>query len=186
MERLPVFDSACAFKPQSNQRTRYNLPPDGARMMLKETWQVRLWSFFNVPMIWLMKPTVMEVSDSRCVLKVPLNRRNRNHLRSMYVGVMCAGADVAGGLIAWRRAKASSVTVLPSFKDIKGDFHKRAEGDVFFICEDGERIGEAADRAIESGERQNVLVRVRAMVPDKLGEEPAASFELTLSLKRKD
>jgi len=128
----------------------------------------------------------MEVNDRRCVLKVPLKWRNKNHLDSMYVGVLCAGADVAGGLIAWRRAKASSVTVLPSFKDIKGDFLKRAEGDVFFTCEEGEAIGAAADRAIETGERQNILVRVRATVPDKLGDETVASFELTLSLKRKD
>jgi len=104
----------------------------------------------------------------------------------MYVGVLCAGADVAGGLIAWKRARSSAVTVLPSFKDIKADFHKRAEGDVLFICEDGEAIAAAADRAIETGERQNVPVSVRAMVPDKLGDEPAASFVLTLSLKRRD
>lgn len=155
-------------------------------MMFKETMKVRLWAFFNVPMIWRMKLSVVELSDRRCVMKIPFRWRNKNHLQSMYVGVLCGGADVAGGLIAWRRAQESRKKVVPSFKDLKADFHKRAEGDTYFICEDGEAIDAIVDKAIETGERQNLTVRVRAMVPDKLGDEVAASFELTLSLKARD
>ena len=41
-------------------------------------------------------------------------------------------------------------------------------------------------RAIASGEREELPVRIVATVPEKLGSEPVAEFVLTLSLKRRD
>lgn len=155
-------------------------------MLLKETWSVRLWAFLKVPMIWLTRASVEELGDRRCVVRIPFRRRNRNHLGSMYFGVLCIGADVAGGLIAMRRIQKSGRNVSLIFKDVKAEFHKRAEGPVDFVCEDGEAIGELVARTIATGERENMTVRVRAMVPDKLGDDPAATFDLTLSLKRRD
>lgn len=155
-------------------------------MLLKETWSVRLWAFLKVPMIWLTRASVEELGDHRCVVRIPFRRRNRNHLGSMYFGVLCIGADVAGGLIAMRRIQKSGRNVSLIFKDVKAEFHKRAEGPVDFVCEDGEAIGELVARTIATGERENMTVRVRAMVPDKLGDDPAATFDLTLSLKRRD
>ena len=52
------------------------------------------------------------------------------------------------------------------------NFLKRAEGDVHFICKIREKIAEAVDETIESGERVNLLVPVVAIVPDKFGDEP--------------
>lgn len=155
-------------------------------MLLKETWSVRLWALFKVPMIWLTGASIEALDDRRCVVRIPFRRRNRNHLGSMYFGVLCIGADVAGGLIAMRRIRGSGRDVSLIFKDLKAEFHKRAEGPVDFVYEDGEAIGELVERTIATGERENATVRVRAMVPDKLGDEAAASFELTLSLKRRD
>jgi hypothetical protein len=40
-------------------------------------------------------------------------------------------------------------------------------------------------RTLESGEREEATVHVVATVPSKLGDEPVARFELTLSLKRR-
>ena len=103
----------------------------------------------------------------------------------MYFGVLCIGADVAGGLMAMRRIQKRNAPVSLIFASVGGEFHKRAEGDVDFVCEDGAAIGELVDRVIESGERETMTVRILAMVPDKLGDEPAATFELGLSLKLK-
>jgi len=103
----------------------------------------------------------------------------------MYLGAMCMGADVAGGLIAFRLATRTKAPVAFVFKDIRGEFFRRAEGDVHFICEDGPRIRALFQRTVESGERQEETVTVTAMVPTRLGRDPAARFNLTLSLKKR-
>ncbi len=151
-----------------------------------ETLRLRLWTFLRIPLLSFLRPTVVEASPERTVVRVPLSRRSRNHLGAMYFGALCAGADLAGALTAMRRIEASGRAVSLVFKEVSARFLRRAEGDVLFVCEDGAAIATLVHRAIESGEREELPVRIVARVPDRLGEEPAAEFVLTLSLKRRD
>ena len=68
---------------------------------------------------------------------------------------------------------------------MRAEFLKRAEGDVHFTNEDGPAVMQLIERALASGERENATVHVVATVPKKLGDEPVARFEMTLSIKRK-
>lgn len=153
---------------------------------VNETTKLRLWTLAKVPLLFFLRPSVVEATERRTVIRIRLTRRSRNHLGSMYFAALCAGADVAGGLTAMRRIEASGRRVSLIFKDVRAQFQKRAEGDVLFSCEDGEAIAELVRRAIASGEREELPVRIVATVPDKLGSEPVAEFVLTLSLKRLD
>src|SRR4051812_50154507 len=67
--------------------------------MNKATVRVRLWALRNVFLLYFTKPSVLEVNERRCEVRIPLNWRTKNHLKSMYFGALCIGADVAGGLI---------------------------------------------------------------------------------------
>jgi len=147
---------------------------------------VRLWSLQNVFLLWLVRPKIVELSDERCLVRIPLNFiTRRRDIKAMYLGTLCMGADVAAGLIAFNLVARKKVRVNFIFKDIKGEFLKRAEGDVLFTNNDGPLIQELVRRALETEERQEATVHVTATVPEKLGAEPVAKFELTLSVKRK-
>ena len=147
---------------------------------------VRLWSLQNVFFLWLASPKIVELTDERCVVRIPLNwRTRRRDIRAMYLGTLCMGADVAAGLIAFKLVRERKLRVNFIFKDFKGEFLKRAEGAVHFTNTEGRKIQELLQRTMETGERQETTVPVIATVPSKLGDEPVAKFELTLSLKRK-
>lgn len=150
------------------------------------TLAVRLWSLQNVFLLWFVKPSVLEINDRGCVIRIPLTwRTRRRDIHAMYLGVLCMGADVASGLPAFDLVRRKKVRVSFIFKDIRAEFLKRAEGDVHFTNTDGPLIQGLIDRALASGEREEATVRVVATVPKKLGDEPVARFELTLSIKRK-
>ncbi|HYO76945.1 MAG TPA: DUF4442 domain-containing protein [Thermoanaerobaculia bacterium] len=149
------------------------------------TAMVRLWALKNVFLLWFVKPTILEVNERRCVVKLPLSWRTKNHLHSMYFGALCIGADVAGGLIAFHMARQQKLNISFVFKDIKAEFLKRADGDVHFTNEDGPVVQDIVRRTSETGERAEGTVRVIATVPKKYGSEPVARFELTLSLKKR-
>ena len=151
----------------------------------RETLYLRTFGMLKIPLIFFCSPSVLELSEERCVVKIPLNRRTQNHLKCMYFGALSVGADVAGGIIAMRMIEAEKAKVSLIFKDFKAEFLKRAEGDVHFTCEEGAKIRKQVRRAIESGERENEAFEILATVPSKLGTEPVAKFTLTLSLKKK-
>lgn len=150
------------------------------------TAKVRLWALQNVFFLWLASPKIVELTDDRCVIRIPLNwRTRRRDIHAMYLGTLCMGADVAAGLIAFKLVADRKARVSFIFKDMKAEFLKRAEGDVLFTNADGATVQELMRRTIESGERQEATVNVIATVPSKLGDEPVARFALTLSLKRR-
>lgn len=153
---------------------------------MKPTTMVRLWALQNVFFLWLASPKIVELTNDRCVVRVPLNwRTRRRDIRAMYLGTLCMGADVAAGLIAFKLVNEQRERIVFLFKDIKGEFLKRAEDDVVFTNNDGAVIQDLLRRARETGERQEATVHVIATVPSKLGDEPVAKFELTLSVKKK-
>jgi hypothetical protein len=153
---------------------------------MKPTTMVRLWSLQNVFLLWLTRLRILELTEDRCVVRIPLNWiTRRRDIRAMYLGTLCMGADVAAGLISFKLMTERKEKVNFIFKDLKGDFLKRAEGDVVFTNDDGAVIQDLMKRALATGERQEATVRVTATVPSKLGEEPVARFELTLSVKKK-
>lgn len=150
------------------------------------TAMVRLWALQNVFFLWLASPKIVELTDERCVIKVPLNwRTRRRDIHAMYLGTLCMGADVAAGLIAFKIVNERKLRVNFLFKDMNAQFLKRAEGDVLFTNNEGRMVQDLIQRALETGERQEATVPVTATVPSKFGDEPVARFTLTLSLKKK-
>ncbi len=151
----------------------------------QDTMFVRLFGFMKVPLIFWVSPSVVTMNDEECVIKIPLNRRTKNHLKSMYFGVLCTGADIAGGLVAMNEITASGKRVALSFKDFQADFLKRAEGDVHFKVTQIKEIKKFVAEVIKSGERMNFPVEINAVVPSINPNEVVAKFVLTLSLKVK-
>lgn len=139
----------------------------------------------KVPVLFFLQPRVVELSETNCVIKIPLTWRSKNHLNCMYFGALAAGADCAGGFMAMKIAYEQKLPVNILFKDFKADFLRRAEGDVYFVCEDGLEVTRMMHKAVESGERQNLPLTILAYVPADKPQEPVARFELTLSAKKR-
>jgi acyl-coenzyme A thioesterase PaaI-like protein len=152
---------------------------------LRATLALRLWAWRSIPLISWVRPRVVEMDSERCVLKIPLTRRTRNHLGSMYFGALCIGADAAAALLGFHllRTRGSRISII--FKDVRAEFIRRPEGDVHFACDQGRQLRELMDRAEASGERESLLVHVVATVPEIFADEPVAVFELTLSVKKR-
>jgi len=151
---------------------------------LKTNRLIRLFGVTKVPMIWFCRPKVIEHNDEKIEIQIPLKRRTKNHLGSMYFGVLAVGADITGGFLAMDPIQDSGRNIALIFKDFKADFLKRPEGDVHFICKDGLAIKELVDKVTHSTERHNYKLNIEAIVPS-ISTEVVAKFELTLSLKDK-
>lgn len=152
---------------------------------MRDTALVRIFGFTKIPLLWFIKPVVTFMDDEKCVVKIPLKRRTKNHLNSMYFGVLAAGADCAGGLFAMKHIMQSKQKVSLSFAEFNAKFHKRAEGDTYFTCTQGKEVKAFVEKILSQEEREEMPLEIVATCPDKLGDEPVATFTLMLSLKKK-
>ena len=157
---------------------------DKIPVSLKGTLMLRGLGLWKIPLLFMTSPKVVELSDKRAVIKIPLNRMTKNHLGSMYFGALAIGADAVVGMLAvyWiRKARAKKVHL--SFKDFKADFLRRPDHTVLFVCDQGAEIQALVEKVAASHERINQTIAAHAILP-KTGER-VANFALTLSLKRK-
>ncbi len=63
----------------------------------RETISLKMFGLTKIPLLFYVGVSVVELTPERMVVRIPLNRRTRNHLGSMYFGALCIGADCAPG-----------------------------------------------------------------------------------------
>ncbi len=146
---------------------------------------IQLYGFFKIPLVFFIRPRVVEVTSKRFVLKVPLRRRNKNHLNSMYFGAMGIGAELsiaAAAVIAITESKQKIDFV---FKDFHAHYLKRADGHVHFIFEDVAAVKALIQEAVSSPGRLEHKFKGFAVVPERSESEPVMTYELTLSVKNR-
>ncbi|HEL8628263.1 TPA: DUF4442 domain-containing protein, partial [Legionella pneumophila] len=125
-----------------------------------------LWFFchFKVALIGYLKPKLIQLTDNEIVVRLPLTRRSRNHLHSMYFGALAVGADIAGGLHGFYHAKQAKCKVSLAFKSFQAQFLRRPESDVYFICTEGEVVKKMIEESKKSGERINKPIHIKAYI----------------------
>ncbi len=148
----------------------------------KQTWAIRAFGLLYVPLIFTVRPQIVHLTEAEAIIKIPLRRKTKNHVRSMYFGALAIGVDITAGFLAMQHILKKTSKVDLIFKDFKAEFLKKAMGDVFFKCAEGEKIKSSIDQCIQSQERVHQTVEVVATVPN-LSDEIVARFSITLSLK---
>ncbi len=152
---------------------------------VRDTLYLRYFALTKIPLLFYVRPSVVEKSDERVVIRIPLGRRSKNHQDSMYFAALAMGADCSVGLLAVELINRQKESISFIFKDFYAEFYKRATADVFFSCDQGREIAELVRKATLSTQRVELPLNAVAVVPAE-NDEPVARFRLTLSLKRSD
>lgn len=145
-----------------------------------------LYAWTKIPLIGFCSPKVIEATNQRTELKIKLGYRTKNHLGAMYFGALAIGSELSIAMLAVKLIEQSGQKIDFLFKDYKAEFLKRAEGDVHFICEEADVVVKQIEEAKLSTDRINRTMRAYALVPSVSMTEKVATFELTLSVKRRE
>lgn len=145
----------------------------------------KMFALAKIPMIFYCGAKILEINEQKAVVKIPLNYKTRNHLKSMYFGTLAVGADITGGIIAFQLIQQKKLKISLVFKDMSGEFLKRVEKDAYFVCEDGLKINDLISKTIESGNREEEKVNINVYTDYLKTPELVSKFTLTLSIKRK-
>lgn len=151
---------------------------------LKMTALINGMSWAKLPLLAFISPRVIKCTGPQSIVQVGLGFRTRNHLGVMYFGALAMGAELSIALKAVQEIQRSGQRIDFLFKNFKCEFHKRADGDVHFICDEAEKVAELIHESATSAERLERTFKGRAIVPSK-GEESIMDYELTLTVKNR-
>ena len=61
---------------------------------------LKIFGITKIPLLFFCRPKIIELDSKVVEIKIPLKRRTKNHLNSMYFGALSVGADITGGFLA--------------------------------------------------------------------------------------
>ncbi|WP_373047337.1 PaaI family thioesterase [Vulgatibacter sp.] len=117
-----------------------------------------------IPLTSGMGMKVLELSDRRAVSSLPLKRRTRNHVGSIYFGAQMTQAEITMGLLLFRHFPPGPWGML--VKRVEADFHAKAKGTLRAVCEPPAEVLAALDEA-----RTNESGKAEGWVPVELTNE---------------
>ena len=151
---------------------------------LKFTAYVNGLSWVKIPLLAFISPRVVELTDTKTVVRVRKDWRTGNHVGVMYFGSLAMGAELSVALKAVQEIQASQDRIEFIFKDFKCEFSRMADGHVHFICEEADKVAALVHRTAASSERQEQTFKGFAIVPSQ-GTDPVMTYSLTLSMKNR-
>ena len=139
---------------------------------------------FKLPSAYLCGVKLKEINNEKAVVTVKYKWINQNPFNSMYFAVQSMASELSTGTIVIKKISESGQKISMLVTNHSGTFTKKAVGLITFTCNDGNLIGEALKRTIETGEGQTIVMN--SVGVDEKGDQVSAyKYEWSLKLKSK-
>ena len=137
---------------------------------------------FKLPSAWLCGVRVKHIDKSNCTVSVKHRWINQNPFKSMYFAVQAMAAELSTGALVMSKIQESDAKVSMLVAQNKTRFSKKATGKIKFSCNDGDKVNEALEKTIETGEGQTLWMK-SVGVNEEGVEVSVFEFEWTLKVK---
>ncbi|NNB94259.1 DUF4442 domain-containing protein [Corallococcus exiguus] len=118
-----------------------------------------------VPLAAAMGYRVDEVTDARVKATVPLNRKTKNHVGSVYLGAQVTVMELTMGVMLFRRFPPGQYKMLVNRMEVA--FHAKAKTAVSAVCEPGEELlQKLASELRATGDKSEAWIPVRLLGTD--------------------
>ena len=138
--------------------------------------------FFKIPLIWFSGIKVNQFDRNSCSVKLPFTRRTQNPFRSVYFAAQCMAAELSTGLILMAETIETGKKCSMLVTDMKANFTKKADADIYFTCTPNDVTIDAIKTAIETNEPVKFNLKSEGKMTDGT---VVANFEFEWSLKFK-
>ena len=136
----------------------------------------------KLPSAYFSGIRVTSISNTEAMASVRHKWINQNPFKSLYWATQGMAAELVTGLLVMKKIKESKKKISMLVVHQEGDFFKKATGQITFSCDQGNRIDEAIQRTLETGEGQTFLLQAEGFNEEY---EKVSAFEFTWSIKVK-
>lgn len=137
---------------------------------------------FKLPSAYLTGVRVKSITDKACQVTVKHRWINQNPFKSMYFAVQAMAAELSTGALVMAQIQKNQTKISMLVLSNKSSFTKKATGRISFRCEDGDKIAQVIQKAIETKEGQTCWMKSIGLNQD--GEQVSEfEFEWTIMVK---
>lgn len=141
---------------------------DYVQRNFRNNFKFRLMLWKELPMGFASKMKIKELTDERCQVTVPYNRKNKNPFQSTFWAVLGMAAEMSSGAMMLQYTHGQKPSVAMLVADCHAEFVKKATDVTTFTCNDGLKIRAAIEKTIETGEPE--LIECKMVGANEAGE----------------
>ncbi len=114
--------------------------------------KINTFLFFKLPAAYLCGVRLKNINTEACITTVKHRWINQNPFGSMYFAVQAMAAELTTGALVLSQIKESGKNVTMLVANQKGAYTKKALGKISFTCQDGNKVSEALEETLLTGE----------------------------------
>jgi hypothetical protein len=138
---------------------------------------------FKLPLAYISGMRVQLITDTSAIVRIRHKWINQNPFNSMFWAAQGMAAEMSTGVLVMQEIKKSNRTVSMLVTRQESEFFKKATGKILFTCCGGNKIKEAIQKSIQTGEGQ--IVRLTSKGENEDGVIVASFlFEWSLKVKK--
>lgn len=142
----------------------------------------RLFLIQKLPIAWISGLKVQKVDKQSARVNIKFGYLNQNPFKSMYFACQAMAAEMSTGLLALGYLDSRSEKISMLVLDLNCEFTKKAIGKIQFVCEDGIKVSNAIQQAVDID--QGVVCVMQSKGYDEQGD-CVSIFNITWTFKRK-
>ncbi|WP_100614986.1 DUF4442 domain-containing protein [Confluentibacter citreus] len=118
--------------------------------------KLNTYTMFKLPSAYFCGVRAKYIDSGKCVVTVRHRWINQNPFKSMFWAVQGMAAEFSTGALMMMKIQESSKPISMLVVKNESTFTKKATGLITFVCNEGQMIEDAINKAIETGEGQTL------------------------------
>ena len=150
--------------------------------LLSNPFLFRLFLFWSLPAAFFSGLRLREVTTEKAVASIRFSWFSQNPFRSIYFACLAMAAELSTGVLALVHSRHIKPTISMLVLEMHSSFHKKATGQINFVCEDGKKIEEAIREALVSGQSITYMTHSKGYNSEGIC---VAEFDITWTFKQR-
>ena len=121
------------------------------------SWKFKFFLLFKLPLGFIARLKIKEISESEAIATVPFSFCNKNPFNSIYFAVLAMAGELSTGVLGlmhiYKKEKKISMLVVK----MESIFYKKATTKIKFVCRDGDKISNAIQESLETGQARIII-----------------------------
>lgn len=144
--------------------------------------KLNVFLLYKLPSAYFSGVRVRSINDKEAVATVRHQWINQNPFKSLYWATQGMASELVTGILVMKQIDICGKKISMLVTNQNGTFTKKATGKITFICKDGDKIKQAIDQTILTGEGQTLIMTAEGFDEEN---ESVSKFEYEWSVKVK-
>lgn len=149
---------------------------------LRKPFAFKIYQLWKLPTAWFWGLKIVHADEDRCVIGLPFGWFSQNPFRSIYFAALTGAGEMSTGLLALA-ALDGQPPVSMLVTEVRAEFFKKAADFTLFTCEEGPKIRQTIQTALETNKPQTITMTSEGR--SKSSGELVCRVQITWSFKKK-